>query len=88
MANELERRIKEVCDSTQPRTRARRDALAAIRWVLRDQHGNYAALDSNACMTAVEDRADAIVFDGRDNEELKRGYYERITGLNYTVELL
>jgi len=84
----LAERIKAACDSTPPKTRARMDALKEIRWVLRDQNGNYAALNRKGSIVAVEDAKDALVFDGRDNEELKRDFYTRITGMDYTVELI
>ena len=41
----LTEQIKAACDSTEPRTTARMNALKSIRWVLRDQHGNYAGMD-------------------------------------------
>lgn len=84
----LAQRIQAACSSTSPKTRERMNALAAIRWVLRDQNGNYAALGSKGSVIAVESINEALVFDGRDNEEMKRGYYRRITGMDYTVELL
>lgn len=84
----LAQRIQTACDATPPKTRERMNALAAIRWVLRDQNGNYAALDSKGSAVTVESVNEALVFDGRDNEEMKCGFYGRITGMDYTVELL
>lgn len=84
----LQERIQAACDSTPPKTRERNEALAQIRWALRDPNGNYAGLDSHAQIIAVSDVKDAQVFDGRDNEQLKRDFYSRITGMDYTVELL
>lgn len=59
-----------------------------IKWVLRDQNGNYAALDSKASIIAVDKLNDALVFDGRDNEEMKCDFYNRITGMVYAVQLI
>ena len=84
----LTEQVKAACDSTRPKTTARNNALAKIRWVLRDQNGSYAGLDSQGRPVSVTAIKDAMVFDGRDNEKLKRDFYGRITGNDYTVELL
>jgi hypothetical protein len=84
----LAERIKAACDSTPPNTREREKALKRIRWVLRDQNGNYAAVDPMTSIIAVDSVKDAIVFDGRDNEEVKRKFYNSVTGMTYAVELI
>lgn len=84
--------IEKACASTEPRTQERMKALAAVKWVLRDQFGDYAALGPDAvgpnAVKMVQDKAQAAVFDGRDNEERKVAFYNAITGLNFHVEMV
>lgn len=82
---QLAERIEKACATTKPRTKARNAALSAIKWVLRDQFGHFAALDDSASIKMVGDVREAVTFDGRDNEQAKVAFYNALTGLSFTV---
>jgi hypothetical protein len=85
----LDAKIKAACDSTEPFTRARKKALAAVRWVLRDHLGEYVAIPVTAHgIQMTKDITAACVFDGRDNEKMKVDFYRAVTGLDFAVEVL
>lgn len=80
-------RIQWACAATEPRTKGRNKALAAVRWVLICASG-YAALSPDARCIIVPDLSDALVFDGRDNEETKARYYSAALGTQCLPDLL
>lgn len=86
----LDQRIKAACDATEPFTKARKKALAEVRWVLRDQFGHYVAktvrLADGVQMTA--DASKTVVFDGRDNEVMKVNFFQAVTGLDLEIVLV
>lgn len=85
----LQQRIAEACASTPPRTKARRQALASVQWVLGCASG-YAALaaDPVGRCVIVDDIADAQVFDGRDNEEMKVRFFGAVLKTPFEPVLL
>lgn len=83
----LENRISEACNSTKPRTKARNAALAKVRWRLETIDGLCAGFDEKfGCALVLPESA--LVFDGRDNEKLKKWYYEKTLGVELAVVLL
>jgi hypothetical protein len=62
-----------------PDKKARWEAMKAIAWRLRGLNGEYVGLNSHAqCSFVPESRA--LVFDGRDNEEIKLAVYQSALG--------
>ena len=87
MNTELAARIDAAMSATQPFTKARNKALANVKWVLLCADG-YASLSPQARCIIVPDLCDAMVFDGRDNEERKVATYSAALGTPFVVELL
>lgn len=52
--------------------------------------GRYAAMGQGLCTRPflTEDVSKAVVFDGRDNEEMKLGYYGARLGVKLDVEII
>jgi hypothetical protein len=86
--NPLSEEIAAALARTPPRSRARNAALAAIKWVLAAPDGSCMALDRFARPRLTMDADEALVFDGRDNEELKARFFQIILGMDLTVVLL
>lgn len=86
---ELAQRIIQACANTQPRTKSRRDALANIKWCLKASGQNlYVALGGGLFDDIpLVSKDKALVFDARDNEQLKILHYEMITHLKLEIEL-
>lgn len=87
--NALDGLIQSACASTEP-TKARRTALAGIKWRLR--YGLlYAGLDPfeivHPYRLVSADDPRCVIFDGRDNEELKTKWYGIHLGCKFEVEL-
>jgi len=83
---ELEHRIQLAIDSTKPRTKARRDALAKVRWALRCERGFLAWSDTvGNKYRFVPDILDATIYDGRDNQEVKTSYAQAVTGYVFEI---
>lgn len=61
-------------------------AMAAIKWRLRGPVGQYVGL-GHGFRCAFVPESKAMVFDGRDNEEMKLATYEAELG-ELTVEIL
>lgn len=81
----LQTAIQTACQSTLPFTKERNKALSKVKWRLRSGL-LYAGLGSNhECI--LTDSGHAIVFDGRDNEELKLKFWQAATGYKFEVEL-
>jgi hypothetical protein len=78
----LRERIAEACRTTKPFTKQRNAALAKIKWRLESFEGLCAGLDDKLCCALVQPQ-NAMVFDGRDDEEMKKKWYE----INLRVEL-
>jgi hypothetical protein len=82
----LHERIEAACAATKPRTRARNNALAKIRWRLESFEGLCAGLDDKlGCALVLP--GNAQVFDGRDNEDLKKKFYETVLGVELALVL-
>lgn len=84
MSETLTRQIKSACGSTQPFTKQRNKALASVKWRLRCGL-LYAGLDGLEVVLVEQDNAQ--VFDGRDNEAMKKRFYEAASGYKFEVEL-
>jgi hypothetical protein len=82
----LQEAIKSACEGTEPRTQARSKALASIKWRLRSPAGLYAGIDGYR--TVLTDAQSALVFDGRDNEEMKAQNIGHLLGVPLAVELV
>lgn len=78
-------RIQRAIDTTPANSKARTSALKAIRWTLRSG-GQYVRLDGMNCTMGA--RGLAIVFDGRDNEALKKAFWEKELGIRMKLEVL
>lgn len=87
MNTELTKRIEAAMAATPPYTKARNKALASVKWVLLCADG-YASLSPQARCIIVPDLCDAMVFDGRDNEERKVATYSSALGTPFVVEFL
>lgn len=70
-----------------PNNKARQRALKAIRWRLRGPRGEFVGLHVGLTCGFVPE-GNAIVFDGRDNEQQKLRYYQNALGERLTVEIL
>jgi hypothetical protein len=83
----LRDRIGSACEATKPGSRARKSALSRIKWRLESFDGLCAGLDDKfgCALVQVEN---AQVFDGRDNEELKKKFYEIALGVELALVLL
>lgn len=83
----LRERIAAVCEKTEANTQARMKALAKLKWRLESIDGLCAGLDSKfGCALVLRDNAQ--IFDGRDNEELKKQFYETSLGIELALVLL
>jgi hypothetical protein len=82
----IQSEIEKACMATLPRTKARNQALASIKWVLASEKG-FAALAGIKCII-VPDISDAQVFDGRDNETMKARFYSAILKMPFVPVLL
>lgn len=72
---------------TKPKTNARNKALAKIRWRLDSLDGLCAGFDDKmGCALVLP--CNAQVFDGRDNEILKKNFYETALGVQLSLVLL
>lgn len=83
----LGERIATACVGTKPNTRARNEALALVRWRLESSNGLCAGLD-NKFGCALVSPPNAQVFDGRDNESLKKAFFETALGVELALVLL
>lgn len=59
--------------------------LEQIKWRLRGPNGEFVGLSTFRCDFVPE--KNALIFDGRDNEDLKKRTFERVLG-PLTVELI
>jgi hypothetical protein len=80
-------RIEAACAKTKPKTRERNEALAQVRWRLESLDGLCVGLDDKiGCALVLPPNAQ--VFDGRDNETLKKAFFETSLGVKLTLVLL
>lgn len=79
--------IQNAVRTTAP-GRARTAALKAIRWVLRSGSMYVGPVKPNGTVPLVESRDEAQVYDGRDNEEMKRAFFGVHFGAPFYTELL
>ncbi len=73
---ELRSKIAEICKTYSVNRHARKDALKKLQWVL--------VIDG----WPVQDESGALIFDGRDNEEMKVRYYKAISGREVEIHLV
>lgn len=83
----LGERIETACTATKPKTRARNKALAQVRWRLETFDGLCAGLDDKMGCALVSP-PNAQVFDGRDNETLKKAFFETALGVELALVLV
>ena len=83
----LHGKIADACSATKPKSRQRMKALAKIKWRLESFEGLCAGLDDKfGCALVLPYHAQ--IFDGRDNEELKKKFYETVLGVELAIVLL
>ena len=71
------KRIEDVVNGpAKPRTRARMKALAGVQWFLATDDAR--ALGLRGLTAALVPLEEAEIYDGRDNEEMKRRYFEAV----------
>jgi hypothetical protein len=78
--------IAEAVNTTEP-GKARTDALKAIRWQFRGPNGEYVGLDGGTNCAFVP-QSNAQVFDGRDNQEAKRRFWQAQMRVTLTIEVI
>jgi hypothetical protein len=71
-----ERISKVVGGPTKPGSRARSNALAGVKWFLATADGRAVGLKGAFAVLVPLDEAE--IYDGRDNEEMKRRYFEAV----------
>ncbi len=76
-AAEVQERIADVVRGpTKPRTQARMKALAGVKWFLATDDARAVGLRGlTAVLVPLEE---ATIYDGRDNEEMKRRFFETV----------
>jgi hypothetical protein len=88
MSELMQRTLDRATAGTRPFTRARKRALAGVRWVLATNDSRFVAVDECGRARLTDRPAGAAVYDGRDNEELKVRFFTAILGERLTVVLL
>lgn len=84
----MQRALVRSVRGTVPETQERMRALANVRWVFATDDGGFVTVDDRARASLTRDASRAIVYDGRDNEELKCRFMEALLGVSLTVVLL
>lgn len=84
----LRNSIARAVRGTAPGTARRMKALARIRWVLATDDGQFVAVNERALATLTREPAKAAIYDGRDNEALKAGFFEALLRVPLTVVIL
>jgi hypothetical protein len=82
----LSQSIAAAIAGTEPQSKARRKALSLVKWRLRS--GLLYAGTDRALQAVLVGPDEAIVFDGRDNEQVKADFWKATTGRTFKVELL
>ncbi|WP_395750133.1 hypothetical protein [Prosthecobacter sp.] len=83
----LGERIATACATSKPNTQERNKALSLVRWRLESSNGLCAGLDAEMGCALVSP-PNAQVFDGRDNESLKKAFFETALGVELALVLL
>lgn len=84
----LRRTIAQAVAGTRPFTRQRNKALATVRCVLATDDGQFVAVNELASASLTREPSEAMVYDGRDNEALKAGFFESLLKVTLSVVLL
>lgn len=63
-------------------------ALKAIQWRLRSADGRYVQLEPGLFTSTLGPVETALVFDGRNNEEIKLRWYEMMLKQPLSIEIL
>lgn len=85
----LAAKIAAAIASTKAGTKERSKALEAIKWRLESPSGLVAGLDNaGGCILCPAESPLAQVFDGRDNETMKRQMYQMLLGEPLALVLL
>lgn len=82
---ELQAMIRGTIDAYHD-TKERWKAMKAIQWRLRGPAGQYVG-NKGFWTLAFVPEANALIFDGRDNEAIKLRFYESVLG-PLTIEIL
>lgn len=83
-AKEIRDRIGDVViGPTKPGTSAREKALSAVRWFLAADDARAVGLVG--LTSALVPLEEAEIFDGRDNENMKRCYFEAVLKVKLRV---
>jgi hypothetical protein len=76
-AMEVKGKIAEIVGGpTRPKTKARMAALASVKWFLATEDGQ--AVGIRGVASKLVPLEEAQVFDGRDNEDAKRRFFEAL----------
>lgn len=75
--------LKQV--ASNPDRKARWKAMRSIKWRLRGEHDEFVGLDGLFCAFVPE--SSAMIFDGRDNEDMKLAAYQMRLG-KLSVEIV
>jgi hypothetical protein len=83
-ADEVRERISDVVSGdTKPGSQARAKALAGVPWFLATEDARAVGLRGpTAALVPLEETE---TYDGRDNEEMKRRYYEAVLNVPLKV---
>lgn len=84
----MQRTLARATAGTRPFTKERNRALARVRWVLATDDGRFVEVDGRGFARLADSAAEAAVYDGQDNEELKARFFEALLGERLTVVLL
>lgn len=88
MNSTIDTAIAQAVASTE-KGKARTAALKAVRWVLRSGSMFIGPCDPKTLETPlVTNRAEALVFDGRDNEVMRAAFFSHTFSAPFTPELL
>lgn len=88
MKNVLHQAIDRASEGTRPKTAARMRALASVRWVLATEDGRFVTVDESARASLTTNSTRAVVYDARDNEELKLRFMEALLGTSLSIVVL
>jgi hypothetical protein len=83
--DELNAMIKGTCEAFAD-SKQRWKAMKAIQWRFRGPCGEF--VGNRAMRAAFVSEAEATIFDGRDNAEMKQRFFEAVLKYPLTVEIL
>jgi len=84
----IQRTIARAGRGSQPGTTGRMRQLATVRWMLATEDGRFVSIDDRAAVSLIHEPGQAAVYDGRDNEDLKRRFMEALLKVPLTVVIL